>query len=217
MKKIYFVIGGAIIAAALVTFGAVNWNAKIKTASESAKEKIEMVKKTDPHLTGDAPLDSNGTAAADGQAGGDETSSDGGKNGNGISSDPSTNDESLASSVKAPALSGTSLEEIKAAYEEIFTELEIIEGSKIDQLVVQAKADYVSGKYSKEDLAVKYQETARSLEAKADQAFQTIYKQLELDLEKNGHDVSEAGIFKKEYERKKNERLMQVVEKVAEF
>ena len=117
----------------------------------------------------------------------------------------------------APADSGTALADIKAAYRGVFSELEVLQGSKVDQVVVQAKADYVSGKYAKEDLLVKYQEVALSLESQADQAFHAIYQQLEADLEKNGHDVSEAVSFKNEYNQKKNERLSHVISELSEF
>jgi len=208
MKKIFLLIGG-VLAVVVLTFGIVSWNEKVKTTSESAKEKIEIMKKTDPDLTGDAPLTSNGSAkTTNGQADeADSVTNDDGTMGHGISGNTgSQNDsgESPASTVVAPTDPGTGLDEIKSAYRKTFSELEVWEGSNIDQIVVQAKADYVSGKYTKEDLLVKYQEIALSLEDQADQFFHAIYQQLEADLNKNGHDQNEAVSFKNEYEQKKS-------------
>ncbi len=233
MKKIVLIIGGLAVATAIVTFGAVSWNDKLETTSQSAKEKIETVKKTDPELTGDAPISSNdsgGSDSADVKLGSNDTpaSSDGGTD-QGISGNTgdagdagkqiSDSGESPASpgTATAPAQPGTTLAEIKSAYYETFSELEVLENSKIDQVVVQAKADYVSGKYSKEDLVVKYQETALALEARGNTAFQVVYQQLEYDLEKNGHDVTEAVVYRNEYERKKSERLSHMISQFSKF
>lgn len=236
------IIGGLAVAAAIVTFGAVSWNDKLETTSQSAKEKIETVKKTNPELTGDAPLnskDSENGGTADAESDSDAPVSSDGGTGQGISgkfgdggagqgtsgntggggTQNSDSGESAASPGlgTAPSLPGTTLAEIKSAYYETFSELEVLENSKIDQVVVQAKADYVSGKYSKEDLAVKYQETALALEAQSDRAFQAIYQQLEYDLEKYGHDTSEAVVYRNEYERKKSERLSHMINQFSKF
>ena len=110
-----------------------------------------------------------------------------------------------------------SLEEIKTAYREVFTELEIQENSKLDQVVVQAKADFVSKKYSKDELIAKYQEFAELLETNADKTFNAYYKQLQLNLEKYGHDVNEAIPFKNEYNTKKQERMTHVINELSQF
>lgn len=110
-----------------------------------------------------------------------------------------------------------SLADIKAAYQDGFSELAIWQGSTIDQIIVQAKADYVSGLYTKESLLAKYQELALTLEAQADEFFEAIYLDLENELERNGYPLSEAEVFRKEYERKKAERLQQVVDKLSDF
>lgn len=221
MKKKFLLIGG-VLAVVILTFGIVSWNEKIKTTSKSAKEQIEIVKKTDPDLTGDAPLSGNGGGnTTNGQVDeADSVTTDDGKTGHGISGNAGSQTDSgeiPASSVAAPDQPGTSLEDIKAAYRKTFSELEILEGSKIDQIVVQAKADYVSGKYTKEDLLGKYQEIALSLEEQADQSFHAIYQQLGADLKKNGHDQHEAVSFKNEYEQKKEERQSQVISELSEF
>lgn len=221
MKKKFLLIGG-VLAVVILTFGIVSWNEKIKTTSKSAKEQIEIVKKTDPDLTGDAPLSGNGGGnTTNGQVDeADSVTTDDGKTGHGISGNAGSQTDSgeiPASPVAAPDQPGTSLEDIKAAYRKTFSELEVWEGSKVDQIVVQAKADYVSGKYSKEDLLGKYQEIALSLEDQADQSFHAIYQQLGADLKKNGHDQNEAVSFKNEYEQKKAERQSQVISELSEF
>ncbi|MBB6446091.1 hypothetical protein [Bacillus benzoevorans] len=222
MKKMYLLIGGALAAIVFLTFGIVSWNEKIETTSESAKEKIEIVKKSDPDLTGDAPLGSGDAGTStNAQAGGsDSNTADDGMLGQGKSGNPGTKNgsgESPSSPVAAPNQPGTALADIKSAYRAAFSDLEVWEGSKIDQIVVQAKADYVSGKYLKEDLLVKYQEIALSLEDQADQSFNAIYQQLEADLQKNGHDPNEAVSFRNEYQQKKAERQSHVISELSEF
>ena len=50
---------------------------------------------------------------------------------------------------KLPSNTTHTLTEIKTAYRDAFTDLEVQQTSSMDQLLVQAKADYVSGKLSK--------------------------------------------------------------------
>jgi hypothetical protein len=132
------------------------------------------------------------------------------------STSASTSGESDDSDVSTPA-SSQSVAEIKAEYQSVFNDLEIQETSKIDQLIVQAKADYVSNKLSKAEIAAKYQEAAATLQSNADNTFNAIYQQLQNDLEKNGHNPNEAVEFKNNYEAKKQQRLSRVINEVQNF
>lgn len=107
-----------------------------------------------------------------------------------------------------------SLPEIKEYYLSLFDELEVQETSKADQLLVQAKADQVSGKYSKSELADKYQDLSKQLEQNADQTFNVLYEALHSDLSKNGHSTSEAKEFKTAYTTKKQERIERIMKKL---
>jgi hypothetical protein len=222
MKKVIYVVCAVLVTAAVVTFSLVNWNKKIDTTTEKAKEKIEVVKKIDPNLTGHAT--NNNINSADTSKGQDN----GASTGNGSQSgDTSTENNTAADGgegtveaqggITKEALPGTSFEEIKAAYQKVFSELEVQEGSKVDQVVVQAKADFVSGKYSKAQLVEKYQEFAELLEGNADKTFNAYYKQMQLDLEKYGHDVNAAIPYKNEYNAKKQERMSHIISELSQF
>ena len=106
---------------------------------------------------------------------------------------------------------------MKSAYQKMFSDLEIQEKSTLDQLVVQAKADYVSGKYSKSELVSKYGSTATQIEKQADQSFNALYSQLQSDLSKYGHDTNEATEFKSEYNREKQARLSHTISQLQGF
>ena len=110
-----------------------------------------------------------------------------------------------------------SVKQIKKEYSALFEELEAQETSKIDQLMVAAKADYVSKKDSKTEIITKYQETAQELEKRADQSFNALYQQLQYDLEKNGHNVKEAEQFQRTYKEKKKERYTRIPSQVKDF
>lgn len=222
MKKVIYVVCAVLVTAAVVTFSLVNWNKKIDTTTEKAKEKIEVVKKTDPNLTGHAT--NNNINSADTSKGQDNVAS----TGNGSQSGDTSIENNTAADggegtveaqggITKEALPGTSFEEIKAAYQKVFSELEVQEGSKVDQVVVQAKADFVSGKYSKAQLVEKYQEFAELLEGNADKTFNAYYKQMQLDLEKYGHDVNAAIPYKNEYNAKKQERMSHIISELSQF
>ena len=119
--------------------------------------------------------------------------------------------------MKLPSDKSHTLPEIKTAYQGAFTDLEVQQTSHMDQLLVQAKADYVSGKLSKADLAVRYQDAATTLEGNTDQLFNALYQQMQTDLEKNGHSANEAIEFRDEYQAKKQERLTHVISQIQNF
>ena len=129
----------------------------------------------------------------------------------------SSSNETPIPETHTPETEGKSLSEIKSAYQKMFSDLEIQETSTLDQLVVQAKADYVSGKYSKSELVSKYGSTATQIEKQADQSFNAIYSQLQSDLSQYGHDPNEASQFRSEYNRKKQARLSHTMSQLQGF
>ncbi|PLS17816.1 hypothetical protein CVD28_08945 [Bacillus sp. M6-12] len=144
--------------------------------------------------------------------------------GNNTSNLPEQNASSKTQVGSASAVSPTSkpvqkktLEEVKGSYRSLFGELEAQETSKIDQLVVQAKADYVSKKLSKTEVAAKYQGTAIEMQSSADRSFNILFQQLQSDLEKNGYSLNEAQVFKREYQAKKDERTSRIISQVQGF
>lgn len=135
------------------------------------------------------------------------------------SSNEKTKDDEIVDSGKEEAktsndLNKKSLPEIKEYYLSLFDELEVQETSKADQLLVQAKADQVSGTYSKTELADKYQDLSKQLEQNSDQTFNVLYEALHADLSKNGHSTSAAKEFKTAYNTKKQERIERILKKL---
>lgn len=103
-----------------------------------------------------------------------------------------------------------SLTENKNYYLSLFDELEVQETSKADQLLVQAKADQVSGKYTKAELITKYQDLSKKLEQNADQTFNVLYEALHADW----HSTIEAKEFKTTYQARKKERIERIITKL---
>lgn len=126
-------------------------------------------------------------------------------------------DSSTTSSTKSNENKKKTVAEIKKEYGAIFNELEAQQTSKVDQLVVQAKADFVSNKGTKTEVVAKYQTVSQQLEAQADQSFNAIYQQLQYDLEKNGHRLNEAQEFQQTYKSKKEDRANRISSEISEF
>ena len=87
----------------------------------------------------------------------------------------------------------------------------------MDQLVVQAKADFVSNKGTQSELVSKYSEMGAVLEQNADITFNSIYQQLQYDLEHNGYSLNEAQEFRQTYNEKKEERLTRIISQIRDF
>lgn len=212
MKKILITIGSILLTAAAITFSLVHWNHKMEMTTENAKEKIEVVKKTDPSLAGQTQEKAGGTNFSGNTA-------NAGANNDSAKSAEKANDGDITVEAQgsSSAIPGTSLEEIKAAYKEVFTELEVQENSKVEQVTAQAKEDLASKKYSKDELIAKYQELAEYMEKNADKTFNAYYQQLQYNLEKYGYDVNEAVPFKNEYNTKKQERMANVLRELSQL
>ncbi|KAA9014192.1 hypothetical protein [Niallia endozanthoxylica] len=226
MKRKYLYIGGCVLAIVLITFSVFQWNSKVETTVEKSKEdlKVAETKKKTTSENGESPENAEGLAdegttsnpnSNPAKGNNHSTTHSNTESGNGQSQTDGTSD--TEGNTESPRFKGTSLEQIKAAYRTIFSDLEVQETSRADQLMVQAKADYVSGKMTKSDLVVKYQDAATALEQNADKIFNTIYNQLLDDLEKYGHNPSEAVEFKDEYEAKKQQRLARIFSELEAF
>jgi hypothetical protein len=216
MKRVYILIGSALLAIGVIAFSLSHWNTKVDSTTEQAKEKIEEVRKKDPSLVGETIPNSNPSNNSDNSTNGNSETAN--NSGNDSSSSDTTDSSSQPNGTEASETTeessnttstpskGKSLEDINSAYGQVFSDLEVQVTSNLDQMLVKAKADYVSNKYSKIDLALKYQEAAKTLESNADKAFNTYFQQMQKDLERYGHDPNAAETFKNEYEVKKQER-----------
>ena len=217
MKKSIIIIGGLIIALALVV-SIVQWNQDVATTAEKAKEDLTTVTEKDPVESENPASDDSGaeTNTPDpeqknpSQSEAVQKQQVAGQKGSGSNGTPSDD-------YSSPEKANKSLSEIKTAYRAIVTDLEVQETSKLDQLIVKAKADHVSGKYNKDDLIDKYSASATTLEGRADQLFNAIYTQLEKDLSQNGYDTNEALEFRNEYNSKKQARLNHMLDQLEDF
>ena len=75
MKKILIIASAVLLTAVVVTFSLVHWNNKLEATTAKAKEKIEVVKKADPDLTGHASA--NSIESTDSSGGTDSSSQPG--------------------------------------------------------------------------------------------------------------------------------------------
>lgn len=227
MKKIlYFGIG--LFSILGIIFGQYFWNKGIEETTVTAQATLEdkgyeKSKSSDSFRPSDEEL---GEINGDSISAGD--SSDSSSNGDSSNdTEDATQDENGSSDKKdsddKDSEEGNSdneartLDDIKKEYTSAFNELEVEETSKVDQLVVEAKADYVSGKATKSELIAKYSQAATLMELNADKAFQVLYQQLQYDLETNGYDISEADKFQQTYSKKKQARLDRVASEVKGF
>ncbi len=188
-QVISIVIGFVLIIGILV-FGMSQWNKQIDETAEQAKEDLnstEQAKEEDLNVAEQAKDDSNLNGKSSTSVGDDSKEEDlstgekkqsesvrkPSESGELDSATGSTsadqNDTAKADgnsdfqdvAVNLPSNTDPSLTEIKAAYRDAFSDLEVQQTSQMDQLLLQAKADYVSGKLSKTNLAVRYQMNQR--------------------------------------------------------
>lgn len=238
MKKYTFIIGGLLIAFALIV-SVIQWNKEVDITTEKAKEDLTNLAKQDPQAAGKLPSandqetttnnqDIEQTQQKDSVSTTEPSSKHSNQNDSNTSnSDPvvieqegqqnSNSNRTPIREIDTPETEGKSLSEIKSAYQRMFSDLEIQQTSTLDQLIVQAKADFVSGKYSKSELVNKYGATATQIEKQADQSFNALYSQLQLDLSQYGHDQNEATEFRSEYNRKKQARLSHTISQLQGF
>jgi len=230
MQRKYLFIGGCVLAIVLIIVSIFQWNSKVETTAEKAKKDLKIAedKRETNHRNRESSGNAEEVASEDSTGNQNDTPA---KGNNHSTTPPNTQSENESPQIdgtdsnqantegrtESSRFKGTSLEEIKAAYRTIFSDLEVQETSRADQLMVRAKADYVSGKMTKADLTVKYQDAAMALEQNADKMFNTIYNQLLADLEEYGHSPSEAVEFKNEYQTKKQQRLTRMISELEAF
>lgn len=192
--------------------GNIHWNQKVDATTQKAKQSLnigysESITKSSTNVTntesgGSSISQSNASNSKENKA--TETNKD---------KENTTN----TNSANANGDKKKSVAAIKKEYNALFNELETQETSKVDQLMVQAKADYVSKKGTKTEVMAKYQAVSQQLEAQADQSFNAIYQQLQYDLEKNGYSLNEAQQFQQTYNSKKASRAKRVASEIKGF
>lgn len=224
MKK-YIYIGISIAVIGIIFFGNYTWNEKVNETVEKAEETIKNPPKAKAQEKEDISAEESNESL------GTEKNDNSGKKTTDTKSDTTPpglhNSDIDETTVKVPngptntdnhdSNKKKSVEEIKGYYYPLFQELEAQETSKVDQLMVQAKADFISHKGTKSEIISKYQGVASMMEQNADRAFNAIYQQLQYDLEYNGHSLNEAQEFQQTYNAKKQERLSRVLSQMKDF
>ncbi|MFY2156473.1 hypothetical protein ACOSZF_12475 [Cytobacillus firmus] len=235
MKKI-IVWSISILAFLAIIAGGWKWNQQVEETAADAKESLEMPasKKNNSNKPGlpneqseaenKEQDETDKSSKSSSSSHSDSKTKQGGKKENGQKSadnakaDDSNELESGSAgnssdhgTTKPNEKKKKSLAEIKTYYNSLFAELEAQETSKIDQLVVEAKAEIISKKTPASELIGKYQSYAGLMERNADSTFNTLYQQLQFDLESNGYSLNEAQEYQQTYNAKKQERKSRVI------
>lgn len=209
MKR-WMLIGIVAAGIVLILVGNFSWNKKVEKTVQEAEERINspIYKESLGKTLGSIEKENEGTNGTT-----SSTEKD---------TETKTTKESETTTEEQEATSPNenttpSLQEIKDEYYVIFSELEAQETSKVDQLIVEAKADYVGNKVPLSQLISKYQEAATLLEQNADRTFNTIYQQLEIDLERYGYSKENAVEFRQAYNAKKSARSTRILSQIQSF
>lgn len=223
MKRIFIVAVGILTVGTLIG-GNMYWNQKVDATTQKAKQSLH---KEQSHSSSKSSTTSNISVSKTSSNSVEPTSNN--QMSNSIETSSTKTNTTTSGEIEdhettqATTASSTNenkkktVADIKKEYTELFNELEAQQTSKVDQLVVQAKADYVSAKGTKTEVISKYQAVAQQLEAQADQSFNVIYRQLQYDLEKNGHSLNEAQEFQQTYNSKKASRAKRISSEIAGF
>ncbi|MFD2215017.1 hypothetical protein [Metabacillus endolithicus] len=111
----------------------------------------------------------------------------------------------------------SSVEEIKASYQQKFEALEAETNEKIEALFLQAKNDYQAfleaGDGTLKELYKKYADEGQKIEDETEAAFKALYEEMSKELVSNGYNVAEAEEFKNKYMEQKELRKSEILEK----
>ncbi|UGB30606.1 hypothetical protein [Metabacillus sp. B2-18] len=111
----------------------------------------------------------------------------------------------------------SSVEEIKARYQQKFEDLEAKTNEKIDALFNEVKNDYQdfseAGDVSLKDLYKKYADEGQKIENETEAAFKALYEEMSKELVSNGYNLAEAEEFKDKYMEQKELRKSEILEK----
>lgn len=110
-----------------------------------------------------------------------------------------------------------SVEEIKARYQQKFSDLEAETNERIEALFLEAKNDYQefskAGDGSLKELYKKYADEGQKIEDETEAAFKVLYEEMSKELVSNGYNAAEAEEFKDKYMEQKELRKSEILEK----
>jgi ABC-type cobalt transport system substrate-binding protein len=113
------------------------------------------------------------------------------------------------------------VQQIKNNYRPVFQSLQTQANGRLSALIGHAESEYSTKKANGEKIRIgyfvsKYKSAGENLEAKTDQAFNTIYSTLKNDLKRNGFDTKHAAEFKTQYDNEKEARRDSLYSQVKE-
>ncbi|MFV2047937.1 hypothetical protein ACEWK1_11235 [Metabacillus sp. YM-086] len=125
--------------------------------------------------------------------------------------------QTVFNSTKIGHVEVSSVEEIKARYQQKFEDLEAKTNEKIDALFNEAKNDYQefseAEDVSLKDLYKKYADEGQKIEDETEAAFKALYEEMSKELVSNGYNGAEAEEFKDKYLEQKELRKSEILEK----
>lgn len=196
MKKLIWTI---LILLVLAIGGSAYYFLKVKTYDISQDKELEAI--TEENYAIVLPTDTNSNTSDENGSveGNTEIEQSSGDTGN-------ANDTSQSTGKPKPTVAT-----IKEKYRPSFESLQAQANSKINALVAHAIQEYRDMRASGEEISysyflTKYKTAGEALEAKTDQAFETIFSAMQEELKENGFDPNEANDVRDAYEAAKKER-----------
>jgi len=132
-----------------------------------------------------------------------------------------SNQNTNGSSAKAAASSGSkvTVAVIKKRYRAAFEQLESQANQRVDSLIARAVNEYSEKKSNGEEISfsyfyVKYSNAGKSLEAMTDSTFNSVYGQLEKDLQAHGYSTAHAKEYRDAYDQMKEQRRSAIMNKI---
>lgn len=196
MKKLIWTI---LILLVLAIGGSAYYFLKVKTYDISQDKELEAITEENYEIALPTDTNSNTSGENDPVEGNTEEDKE--------SIDSGNSDGTSQSSANQKA----TVASIKEKYRPAFESLQAQANSKINALVAHAIQEYRDMRASGEEISysyflTKYKTAGEALEAKTDQAFETIFSALQEELKENGFDPNEANDVRDAYEAAKKER-----------
>ena len=148
MKRVILLVV-CILTIGILVGGNIYWGQKVKATAEKAMAALNQGSSSTKESTESKSTDKDTDSNSSSQSSDDKTNS------KSADSTKTTNEDSKSSTEDGTNNEDKqkSVAEIKKEYNPLFSELEAQETSKVDQLVVEAKSEYVSKKSSKTEIS----------------------------------------------------------------
>lgn len=202
MKKFALII---LVLLLLAGGGTAYYFLKVKTYDLSQDTVLEEITEDEYEIV--LPPEDEALSDSAANVTGEESSAGAGENSSGDASAQTAPDKSQLSKTTTKATPESIIEKFRPSFEN----LEEQANGKINSLVSRAISEYREQKESGEEISysyflTKYKTAGEALEAKTDQAFNTVYTALQQDLKEHGFNPNEAEDVRTSYEAAKKHR-----------